>query len=359
MHPDVDPAYITTKSLPADARPEAIEAHEATRRLNNQLTEGRALLELRDVFGEGVFLLYPPNVPHDAILQIPKATRIAAIQSLNKILPALSELCDKAWEVYTAFMARPETAPRVRLELLPCDLIEDGMPVTSLSVLELLDTATDNAVVEEIITPRAQRVSHHVLGLLPPSREPTMADQFKEGKRLLEEALESPRAAASVPITNRQVEDNFRDLMAAASAQLANTATSTLVVPLVDSLLESGADINAHGDDWGTALIAASWGPEKDLGEILVRLHWRLVNADVAFGLAAFAASATNRELVVLGVLARSAVTRHGRAFNALLRARDPPLYDVTAASDPRSAAQQTLHPLRGSCTIFWRKDAR
>ncbi|KAI9819651.1 MAG: hypothetical protein M1826_001112 [Phylliscum demangeonii] len=57
----------------------------------------------------------------------------------------------------------------------------------------------------------------------------------------------------------------FRDLMAAASAQLAHTATSTLVVPLVDSLLERGANIKAHGGDWGPALIAVSCGSEKGL----------------------------------------------------------------------------------------------
>ncbi|KAI9834319.1 MAG: hypothetical protein M1826_004245 [Phylliscum demangeonii] len=175
MYPEINPDYIITGKLPANASPEAIEARESTRQLHNQLTEGRALLEL----GEGVFLLYPPNVSHDAILNIPRETHLAAIRSPQEILPALRELFEKAWEVHVRFTAGPEKAPRVRLELLPCDLIEDGMPVSSLSVLELLDTVTVEAVAEEMMTPRAKRVAHHVLSLLPPDRKPTIFEQFK------------------------------------------------------------------------------------------------------------------------------------------------------------------------------------
>ncbi|KAI9821521.1 MAG: hypothetical protein M1826_000643 [Phylliscum demangeonii] len=52
MHPDINQAFITTKTPLANASAEVIEAHEATRQLHNPLHEGRALLELRDRFGE-------------------------------------------------------------------------------------------------------------------------------------------------------------------------------------------------------------------------------------------------------------------------------------------------------------------
>ncbi|KAI9824181.1 MAG: hypothetical protein M1826_007439 [Phylliscum demangeonii] len=77
MYPDINPDYITGK-LPANASPEVIEARESTRQLNNQLTEGRALLELRDAFGEGVFLLYPPNC------RVPRPTPDTVIPELGK-----------------------------------------------------------------------------------------------------------------------------------------------------------------------------------------------------------------------------------------------------------------------------------
>ncbi|KAI9832866.1 MAG: hypothetical protein M1826_001033 [Phylliscum demangeonii] len=113
VHPTIDPALITTKTVGADASPAAIAAHSATRRLHNLLTEGRALLELVDEFGEGILVLYPPQATQDAICYIPKATRAAAIKSLAEQLPGLLRLCKKVWQVYTRFCKNPITSPRI------------------------------------------------------------------------------------------------------------------------------------------------------------------------------------------------------------------------------------------------------
>ncbi|KAI9816102.1 MAG: hypothetical protein M1826_001889 [Phylliscum demangeonii] len=131
-----------------------------TRKLYALLDEGRTLNELVEAFGMGAMVPYPTNVTQDTISKIAKASRLAAIPELREALPALYV---RAMDVYTRFRAQPMTAPQVRLEFLPSDLVEDGLSVSRPTLMQLLEDVTPTTVVLKIVSPRAQRVAHHAI----------------------------------------------------------------------------------------------------------------------------------------------------------------------------------------------------
>ena len=75
-----------------------------------------------------------------------------------RALPGLKQLCEDTLEVYRRFGRTQGQTATIALELLPGRLMEGPLPITPLSLCELLQPVDAITRVEEVYIPKAQRI---------------------------------------------------------------------------------------------------------------------------------------------------------------------------------------------------------
>lgn len=78
-------------------------------------------------------------IPKCGPRRIPKAALATGLEKLKAHLPGLVRLCIKVMAVYNDLMTRGTGTSRIRLELMPGDIINDnGQATTDFALLDLL-----------------------------------------------------------------------------------------------------------------------------------------------------------------------------------------------------------------------------